>query len=100
MAIKKSFLATSGIIIDEAYYKVYEIGHLSENLYKAVVQIYTNEYQRQTHPDLPLAQNYMTFEVDPSTFDTKLSDDENQIKQAYNKLKNLTDSFKNDGTDV
>ena len=100
MAIKKSFLATSGIIIDEAYYKVYEIEHLSENLYKAVVQIYTNEYQRQTHPDLPLAQNYMTFEVDPSTFDAKLSDDENQIKQAYNKLKNLTDSFKNDGTDV
>ena len=100
MAIKKSFLATSGIRIDEAYYKVYDIEHLSENVYKALVRIYTNEYQRQTQPDLPLAQNYMTFEADPSAFDAKLSDDENQIKQAYNKLKNLTDSFKNDGTDV
>ena len=86
MAIKKSFLATSGIRIDEAYYKVYDIEHLSENVYKALVRIYTNEYQRQTQPDLPLAQNYMTFEADPSAFDAKLSDDENQIKQAYNKL--------------
>ena len=42
----------------------------------------------------------MKFEVDPSTFDAKLSDDENKIKQAYSKLKVLTDSFKNDGTDV
>ena len=100
MAIEKSFLTTNGIIVDTAYYKVYEIEHLSENLYKALVRIYTNKYQRQSHPDIPLAQNYMKFEVDPSTFDAKLSDDENQIKQAYSKLKVLTDSFKNDGTDV
>jgi hypothetical protein len=42
----------------------------------------------------------MKFEVDPSTFDAEISENENRIKQAYNKLKNLTDSFKNDGTDV
>ena len=100
MAIKKSFLATSGIIIDEAYYKVYDIEYVSENVYKALVRIYTNEYQRQTHPDLPLAQNLMKFEVDPSTFDAKISENENRIKQAYSKLKVLTDSFKNDSTDV
>ena len=100
MAIKKSFLATSGIIIDEAYYKVYDIEHLSENVYKALVRIYTNEYQRQTQPDLPLAQNLMKFEVDSSIFDAEISENENRIKQAYSKLKVLTDSFKNDSTDV
>ena len=100
MAIKKSFLATSGISISDAYYKVYDIEHLSENLYSASVRIYTNEYQRQTHPELPLAQNLMKFEVDPSTFDAEISENENKIKQAYSKLKVLTDSFKNDGTDV
>ena len=100
MAIEKSFLATQGWIVDTAYYKIYDLSHLHENMYEASVRIYTNEYQRQTHPDLPLAQNLMKFEVDPSTFDAEISENENRIKQAYGKLKNLTDSFKNDGTDV
>ncbi len=104
MAIKKSYLTTNGIIVDEAYYKVHQVipwdVENSENTYQANVWIWTNEYQRSKNPDTPLAQNYMTFEADPSTFDAKVSDDENKIKQAYSKLKVLTDSFKNDGTDV
>ena len=58
------------------------------------------EYQRQKTSDNPLAKNTMKFEVDPSTFDAKISENENRIKQAYSKLKVLTDSFKNDSTDV
>ena len=98
MAIKKSFLTTSGILIDEAYYKVSDIEHSSNNTYKAIVRIYTNEYQRHAHPEQPLAENRMMFEVDPSMFE--VSPDENKIKQAYIKLKSLTDSFKNDSIDV
>ena len=104
MAIEKSFLTTNGIIIDTAYYKVHQLipwdTENSENTYQANVWIWTNEYQRSKNPDTPLAQNYMIFEADPSTFDAKFSDDENKIKQAYSKLKVLTDSFKNDSTDV
>jgi len=100
MAIEKSFLATQGWIVDQAYYKVYDLSPLQENMYQANVWVYTNEYERQTHPDNPLAKNIMKFEVDSSTFDAKFSENENRIKQAYSKLKNLTDSFKNDSTDV
>ena len=100
MAIEKSFLTTGGVIIDEAYYKIYDLSHLGENTYQANVWVYTNEYQRQKTSDNPLAKNTMKFEVDPSTFDAKISENENRIKQAYSKLKVLTDSFKNDGTDV
>ena len=100
MAIEKSFLATQGWIVDKAYYKVHDVIPLTNELYQANVWIYTNEYERQKHPNIPLAQNMMKFDVDPSTFDAEISDNENQIKQAYSKLKVLTDSFKNDGTDV
>ena len=100
MAIEKSFLATQGWIVDTAYYKIYDLSHLHENMYQANVWVYTNEYERQHRPDTPLAKNTMKFEVDPSAFDAKISENENRIKQAYSKLKVLTDSFKNDSTDV
>ena len=73
----------------------------SEITYQTQVWVLSNVYQRQKNPDNPLASNiYYTFEADTSSFDAKISDEENRIKQAYTKLKNLTDSFKNDGTDV
>ena len=105
MAIKKSYLTTNGIIVDEAYYKVHQLipwdTENSENTYQAQVWVWANEYQRTKNPDNPLASNiYYTFDADTSSFDAKISNEENRIKQAYNKLKNLTDSFKNDGTDV
>ena len=100
MAIEKSFLATQGWFVEKAYYKVHGVISLTGDIYQANVWVYTSEYERQRHPDIPLAQNLMKFEADTSTFDAKISDNENRIKQAYNKLKNLTDSFKNDSTDV
>ena len=105
MAIKKSYLTTNGIIVDKAYYKVHQLTpwdiENSENTYQAQVWVWANEYQRQKNPDNPLASNiYYKFEPDTSAFDAKISDEENRIKQAYSKLKNLTDSFKNDGSDV
>jgi hypothetical protein len=105
MAIKKSYLTTNGIIVDEAYYKVHNLipwdTENSENTYQANIWVWANEYQRNKNPDNPLTSIiFYTFEVDTSAFDAKISDEENRIKQAYNKLKNLTDSFKNDGTDV
>jgi len=105
MAIKKSYLTTAGIIVDEAYYKVHQLipydVEVSENTYQVNVWVWANEYQRSKHPDNPLASNiYYKFEVDSSAFDAKISENENRIKQAYSKLKVLTDSFKNDSTDV
>jgi hypothetical protein len=105
MAIKKSYLTSAGIIVDEAYYKVHQLlpwdTENSENTYQANVWVWATEYQRQTHPDIPLASNiYYKFDIDSSAFDVKVSDEENRIKQAYSKLKNLTDSFKNNSSDV
>ena len=42
----------------------------------------------------------MILEIDKSSFDAKLSDDENFKTQMYEHLKNYTNSFKNDGKDV
>ena len=102
MAIEKSFFPTQPNlgIIDRAYYKVHDVIPLTDNMYLANVWVCINEYERQNNPDIPFAQNRMKFEIDPSAFIEGISENENQIKQSYNKLKNLTDSFKNDSTDV
>ena len=101
MAIEKSYLTTFGVIVDKAYYKVQTITpwdrENSALTYRVNVWVWTNDYQREKNPDTPLATNiYFNFDCDQN-----LSRDEDTLtKQAYENLKVLTDSFKNDGTDV
>ena len=100
VAIEKSYLTTFGYTLDNAYYKVHEVVPISGNTHQANVWVFKDKKSRTEDPSTPYQKNRMKFEVDTSTFESGISDNENKVKQAYAKLKILTDSFVNDSTDV
>lgn len=109
MAIRKNYLSTFGWEVNDAYYKVDDDYHKlpldqtpkdkkgkHKNYWVFTVNVFRNEDAR-TLGAVPLAQNVMKVEV-PNDVAT---DDANAMKtECYNQLKVLTNSFKNDGTDV
>ena len=109
MAIEKNYLSTYGWEVPDAYYKLDDSYHKLpldqtpkndddsyKNYWVFTVNVYRNKASRDLSQD-PLAQNVMKIEV-PGNVAT---DDANAMKtECYNKLKVLTNSFKNDGTDV
>ena len=100
MAIEKSLLTTQGWSLNNAYYKVYDVQPLTGSTHLANIWVYLNKQERQVNPDAPLQKNRMKFDVDFSSYLDGISETENKIKQAYGKLKLLTDSFQNASTDV
>ena len=100
VAIEKSYLTTFGYKLDKAYYKIQEVVPISGNTHQANVWVFKDKSARIEDPNTPYQKNKMKFEVDSSTFESGISDNENKIKQAYAKLKTLTESFVNDSTDV
>lgn len=100
VAIEKSYLTTFGYKLDKAYYKIQEVVPISGNTHQANVWVFKDKSARTEDPNTPYQKNRMKFEVDSSTFESGISDNENKIKQAYTKLKTLTESFVNDSTDV
>jgi len=100
MAVEKSLMTTEGWTLSNAYYKIHDVSHLTDNTHQANIWVYMSQNERQVNPDTPIKRNLMSFEVDPSAYIEGVSDEENKIKQAYGKLKNLTDSFQNDSNDV
>ena len=106
MAIEKNYYSTYGWEVPDAYYKVrddyfkVEPDNDDDKRYQYCFEVFRNKEARD-RGDTPLSANFrMILEIDKSSFDAKLSDDENFKTQMYEHLKNYTNSFKNDGKDV
>ena len=105
MAIEKSYLSTYGWEVDDAHYKVrddyFKLSEdASDKRYQYCFEVFRNKEARD-RGDTPLSANFrMILEIDKSTFDNNMTDDENFKTKMYEHLKNFTNSFKNDGLDV
>ena len=105
MAIEKNYFSTYGWEIDDAYYKIRDDYTKEDELnddsktYNYVFEVFRNKDSRDAGQD-PISSSRFTIEVDKSKFDKKLSDKDNFLTAGYVYLKNLTNSFKNEGKDV
>ena len=106
MAIEKNYYSTYGWEVNDAYYKIRDDyfklnpDDNDDKMYQSCFEVFRNKAARD-NGDNPLSANFrMILEIDKSSFDAKLSDDENFKTQMYEHLKNYTNSFKNDGKDV
>ena len=106
VAIENNYLSTYGWEVDDAYYKISSVYEKiepddpSDNNYRFGFEVFRNKAAR-IKGDAPLMKNFnFPVEIDNSKFDKKKTDDSNRIAQAYEALKNYTNSFKTEGKDV
>ena len=105
MAIEKSYLSTFGWEVDDAYYKIrkdytkHDIADDSNKNYVFTFEVFRNKNARESGL-AALMTNTFIIEIDESAFDNAESKENNYLSCAYEYLKNLTTSFKTEGTDV
>jgi len=105
VAIEKSYLSTFGWEVDDAYYKIrkdytkHDIADDSNKNYVFTFDVFRNKNARDTGLSA-LMTNIFTIEIDESAFNNAESKENNYLSCAYEYLKNLTTSFKTEGTDV
>ena len=97
MAIEKNYLSTYGWEVPDAYYKVESYHKLEDtDQWVFTVNVHRNKATRDAGQD-PLASNTMKVTV---SNDVDTSDDNAMKTVGYEHLKQLTNSFRTEGTDV
>ena len=99
MAIEKNYLSTFGWEVPDAYYKVNDDYHMmpnETNVWNFNVNVYRNQAARNLD-NAPLATNHFKVTI---AEDVDTNDVDSMKTAAYNALKDLTNSFRTESTDV